>query len=106
VVIRLLEPASSLHSSGSERCYHALTSVASSHSKRPQAVSRLEGYYEFSGFIRPATRTVVIKLFQESHLRDGPSIEDIWGEVDYAEWLPGARLAANEAWAYDRTRAL
>jgi hypothetical protein len=33
---------------------------------------------------------VVIKLFQKSHLRDGPSIEDLWGEVDYAEWLPGA----------------
>ncbi|KAF8519259.1 hypothetical protein JB92DRAFT_2009118 [Gautieria morchelliformis] len=49
---------------------------------------------------------VVIKLFQESYLKIGPSIEDIWGDLDYAEWFPGARLAANEAWAYDRMRAL
>ncbi|KAF8530718.1 hypothetical protein JB92DRAFT_2857508, partial [Gautieria morchelliformis] len=49
---------------------------------------------------------VVIKLFQENYLKIGPSIEDIWGDLDYAEWLPGARLAANEAWAYDRMRAL
>jgi hypothetical protein len=49
---------------------------------------------------------VVIKLFQESHLSNGPDIDDLWGDLDYAEWLPGARLAANEAWAYDRMRAL
>ncbi|KAF8484077.1 hypothetical protein JB92DRAFT_3031708 [Gautieria morchelliformis] len=49
---------------------------------------------------------VIIKLFQESYLGLGPEIGDLWGDLDYAEWLPGARLAANEAWAYDRMRAL
>jgi hypothetical protein len=49
---------------------------------------------------------VVIKLFQESHLSDAPNIDDFWGHFDSAGWLPGARLAANEAWAYDRMRAL
>jgi hypothetical protein len=49
---------------------------------------------------------VVIKLFQESHLSDCPNIDDFWGDFDSAGWLPGARLAANEAWAYDRMRAL
>ncbi|KAF8530740.1 hypothetical protein JB92DRAFT_458019 [Gautieria morchelliformis] len=49
---------------------------------------------------------VVIKLFQESYLGFGPGIEDLWSTLEYADWLPGARLAANEAWAYDRMRAL
>ncbi|KAF8530734.1 hypothetical protein JB92DRAFT_3106183 [Gautieria morchelliformis] len=49
---------------------------------------------------------VVIKLFQESYLGFVPIIKDLWRHLDYAEWLPGARLAANEAWAYDRMRAL
>ncbi|KAF8530742.1 hypothetical protein JB92DRAFT_2857718 [Gautieria morchelliformis] len=49
---------------------------------------------------------VIIKLFQESYLGFGPEIGDLWGNSEYAEWLPGARLAANEAWAYDRMRAL
>jgi hypothetical protein len=51
--------------------------------------------------------SVVIKLFQESHFKDiKPIIDDFWGYLDYAEWIPGARLAANEAWAFDRMRAL
>jgi hypothetical protein len=50
---------------------------------------------------------MVIKLFQESHFIDiEPTIEDFWGNFTYAEWFPGARLAANEAWAFDRMRAL
>ncbi|KAF8510309.1 hypothetical protein JB92DRAFT_2940891, partial [Gautieria morchelliformis] len=49
---------------------------------------------------------VVIKLFQESYLKIEPSIEDIWGDLRDADWIPGARLAANEAWAYNRMRAL
>ncbi|KAF8506443.1 hypothetical protein JB92DRAFT_2962039, partial [Gautieria morchelliformis] len=49
---------------------------------------------------------VVVKLFQESYLSSWPSIGDFWGKFDGAEWLPGARMAANEAWAYDRMRAL
>ncbi|KAF8530723.1 hypothetical protein JB92DRAFT_2857546 [Gautieria morchelliformis] len=49
---------------------------------------------------------VVMKLFQESYLGFFPKITDLWGNLDWAEWLPGARLAANEAWAYDRMRAL
>jgi hypothetical protein len=49
---------------------------------------------------------VVIKLFQESYLSYGPNIDDFWRDLDYAEWIPGARLAANEAWAYDRMRSL
>ncbi|KAF8511606.1 hypothetical protein JB92DRAFT_2933731 [Gautieria morchelliformis] len=50
--------------------------------------------------------SVVVKLFQESYLSFGPCIRDFWGKFDSAEWLPGARMAANEAWAYDRMRAL
>jgi hypothetical protein len=49
---------------------------------------------------------VIIKLFQESYLKALPSIADFWRTVDNADWLPGARLAANEAWAYDRMRTL
>jgi hypothetical protein len=50
---------------------------------------------------------VVIKLFQESHFEDiMPIIKDFWGNFEYADWVPGARLAANEAWAFDRMRAL
>jgi hypothetical protein len=50
---------------------------------------------------------VVIKLFQESHFIDiKPAIKDFCGDFTYAEWVPGARLAANEAWAFDRMRAL
>ncbi|KAF8504258.1 hypothetical protein JB92DRAFT_2967758 [Gautieria morchelliformis] len=50
---------------------------------------------------------VVIKLFQESHFRNiWPTINDFWGDLERALWVPGARLAANEAWAFDRMRAL
>jgi hypothetical protein len=50
---------------------------------------------------------VVIKLFQESHFKvTKPTINDFWGNFEYAQWVPGARLAANEAWAFDRMRAL
>jgi serine/threonine protein kinase len=49
---------------------------------------------------------VIIKLFQESYLSYGLNIGDLWGDLEYAEWIPGARLAANEAWAYDRLRSL
>ncbi|KAF8511593.1 hypothetical protein JB92DRAFT_2933600 [Gautieria morchelliformis] len=48
---------------------------------------------------------VVVKLFQESYLCLGPRIRDFWGDCQNAGWLPGARMAANEAWAYDRMRA-
>jgi hypothetical protein len=48
----------------------------------------------------------VIKLFQASYLKDRPNTNDFWGDLDYAEWFPGARLAANEAWAYDCMRSL
>ncbi|KAF8530721.1 hypothetical protein JB92DRAFT_456204 [Gautieria morchelliformis] len=50
--------------------------------------------------------SVVMKLFQESYLGFVPTLENLWGNLDYAEWFPGAGLAANEAWAYDRMRPL
>ena len=28
-------------------------------------------------------------------------ISCFWGELEYAEWFPGARLAANKAYAFD-----
>ncbi|KAF8504255.1 hypothetical protein JB92DRAFT_2967740, partial [Gautieria morchelliformis] len=49
---------------------------------------------------------VAVKLFQESFFTNVPTIYDFWGGLDYVEWIPGARLAAHEAWAYERMRAL
>ena len=49
---------------------------------------------------------VVIKLFQESFFRTCPCLVDFLGDFQYADWFPGARLAANEAYAYDRMRTI
>jgi hypothetical protein len=50
---------------------------------------------------------VVIKLFEESHFTHiMPTLDDFCGNFEHADWIPGARLAANEAWAFDRMRAL
>ena len=49
---------------------------------------------------------VVIKLFQESLFPREPYLNAFVGDFQYAEWFPGARLAANEAYAYDRMRAI
>ncbi|KAF8497702.1 hypothetical protein JB92DRAFT_3146626 [Gautieria morchelliformis] len=50
---------------------------------------------------------VAVKLFQESFFTNiKPTVYDFWGDVDYVEWVPGARLAAREAWAYERMRPL
>ncbi|KAF8508608.1 hypothetical protein JB92DRAFT_2952043, partial [Gautieria morchelliformis] len=65
-----------------------------------------KGFMTSQNFPDVAPVPVIIKLFQESYLGFVPTLEDLWGNLDYAEWLPGARLAANEAWAYDRMRAL
>ena len=49
---------------------------------------------------------VAIKLFQESLSIGVPCLDDFLGDFYYAQWIPGARLAANEAYAYDRMRAI
>ena len=49
---------------------------------------------------------VVIKLFQESLFPGDPYLIDFLGDLQYAEWFPGARLAANEVYAYDRMKAI
>ena len=49
---------------------------------------------------------VAIKLFQESFFPGVPYLGAFLGRLQYAEWFPGARLAANEAYAYDRMRAI
>ena len=48
----------------------------------------------------------LIKLFQESLFPGEPYLGAFLGDIQYAEWFPGARLAANEAYAYDRMRAI
>ena len=49
---------------------------------------------------------IVIKLLQESLFWTLPCSVDFLDNCQYAEWLPGAQLAANEAYAYDCMRTL